>query len=286
VKTGDYQYYFRDDRDIILVKNIKTGYIWKTGVDIPLNSQIEEAFDVVNSAKEDNDPGEIKDYADSMEMTVKQVKELANTPKDSSFTNDQYGAYANSLLTVEYYTGSGKSMKTTRVSSAAYKESDGKSGLSEVDKANGKYKLECVFTLKDSDKTMDLGINVYITFSDNGKISYDIPYKEITGDGINKISNVVLTPFLGTSGGATLAYDADQIDWVKLKGKKITPGYALIPDGSGALVRFSENKTKFTEYKGKVYGEDPATDVNYYSSTNDVVPVKNPNNACIWYFTW
>lgn len=275
-EKGDYQYYFRDDRDIILVKNIKTGYIWKTGVDIPLNSQIEEAFDVVNSAKEDNDPGEIKDYADSMGMTVKQVKELANTPKDSSFTNDQYGAYANSLLTVEYYTGSGKSMKTTRVSSAAYKESDGKSGLSEVDKANGKYKLECVFTLKDSDKTMDLGINVYITFSDDGKISYDIPYKEITGDGINKISNVVLTPFLGTSGGATLAYDADQIDWVKLKGKKITPGYALIPDGSGALVRFSENKTKFTEYKGKVYGEDPATDVNYYSSTNDVVPVKNP----------
>ena len=81
-EKGDYQYYFRDDRDIILVKNIKTGYIWKTGVDIPLNSQIEEAFDVVNSAKEDNDPGEIKDYADSMEMTVKQVKELANTPKE------------------------------------------------------------------------------------------------------------------------------------------------------------------------------------------------------------
>ena len=107
-KRGDYKYYFRDDRDIILVENTKTGYIWKTGVDVPLNSEIEEAFDVVNSAKEDNDPSEIKDYAESKDMTVKQVKELANTPKDSSFTNDQYGAYANSLLTVEYYTGSGK----------------------------------------------------------------------------------------------------------------------------------------------------------------------------------
>ncbi|MFR4318427.1 MAG: hypothetical protein ACLT2Z_02590 [Eubacterium sp.] len=42
-----------------------------------------------------------------------------------------------------------------------------------------------------------------------------------------------MTPFLGTSGGATLAYDKSQSDWVKLKGKKLTPGYALIPDGSG-----------------------------------------------------
>ena len=59
-------------------------------------------------------------------MTVAQVKELANTPKDSSFTNDQYAAFANSIVTVEYYTGSGKSMKITRVSSAAASENDGK----------------------------------------------------------------------------------------------------------------------------------------------------------------
>ena len=272
-ERGDYKYYFRDDRDIILVENIKTGYIWKTGVDIALPSQIEEAFDVVNSAKEDKDPSEISDYADELGITAAEVKELANTPKDSSFTNDQYGAFANSLITVEYYTGEGKSMKTTRVSSAAYDEDDGTSGLNEINKANGEYVLECLFNIEKE----ELGINVHIAFGEDGNITYNIPYEEITGDAISKICNIIITPFLGTSGGATLAYDKSLEDWVTLQGKDITPGYALIPDGSGALVRFSENKSKFSEYKGKVYGEDPATRLTYYNGLGDAVPVKNPS---------
>lgn len=271
-EKGDYKYYFRDDRDIILVENTKTGYIWKTGVDIALPSQIEEAFDVVNSAEEDNDPSEIADYADELGITAAEVRELANTPMDSSFTNDQYGAFANSLITVEYYTGEGKSMKTTRVSSAAYDEDDGTSGLNEVNKSNGKYVLECLFNIEKE----ELGINVYITFGEDGNITYDIPYEEITGEAISKIANIIITPFLGTSGGATLAYDKEQEDWVTLEGKEITPGYALIPDGSGALVRFSDNKAKFSEYTGKVYGDDPSTQLTYYDGLGDAVPVKNP----------
>ena len=271
-EKGDYRYYFRDDRDIILIENKNTGYIWKTGVDIALPSEIEEALDVVNSAKEDNDPSEIKDYADDLGISVADVKTIANTPKDSSFTNDRYGAYANSLLTVEYYTGSGKAMKTSRVSSASYDEDEGNSGLEAVDKEKGEYVLKCLFKIEKE----DLGINVYITFGDDGNITYNIPYKEITGKAIDKICNIVITPFLGTSGGATLAYDKDEQDWVTLKGKEITPGYALIPDGSGALVRFEDNKTKFSDYKGKVYGEDPATQLTYYDSLGDTVPVKNP----------
>lgn len=271
-ERGDYKYYFRDDRDIILVENTKTGYIWKTGVDIALPTQIEDALDVVNSAKEDKDPSEIKDYAEEFDMTVAQVKEIANTPKDSSFTNDQYAAFANSLITVEYYTGEGKSMKTTRVSSAAYDRHEGTSGLKEVNKTNGEYVLECLFGIEKE----ELGVNVHITFGEDGNITYDIPYEEITGDAVSKIANIIITPFLGTSGGATLAYDKNQEDWVTLRGKEITPGYALIPDGSGALVRFSDNKAKFSEYKGKVYGEDPAIQLTYYDSLGDAVPVKNP----------
>ena len=211
-EKGDYRYYFRDDRDIILIENKNTGYIWKTGVDIALPSEIEEAFDVVNSAKEDNDPSEIKDYADDLGISVADVKTIANTPKDSSFTNDRYGAYANSLLTVEYYTGSGKAMKTSRVSSASYDEDEGNSGLEAVDKEKGEYVLKCLFKIEKE----DLGINVYITFGDDGNITYNIPYKEITGKAIDKICNIVITPFLGTSGGATLAYDIDEQVWVTL----------------------------------------------------------------------
>ena len=94
-EKGDYKYYFRDDRDIILVENTKNGYIWKTCVDVALPSDIEEALSVVDSSKENNDPSELKDYAEEKEMSVADVKKLANTPKDSSFTNDRYAAFAN-----------------------------------------------------------------------------------------------------------------------------------------------------------------------------------------------
>lgn len=132
-QVGDYKYYFRDDRDIIAVENTKTGYVWKTGIDTPLPSQIEEAFDIVKEAKESGSNEDIIDYADELDLEgtdaqkIKQVKEIADSPIDSSFQNDQYAAYSNSLLTVEYFTGSGKSMKTTRVSSAAEDDKDRKS---------------------------------------------------------------------------------------------------------------------------------------------------------------
>ncbi len=271
-ERGDYKYYFRDDRDIILIENTKSGYIWKTGVDIALPSQIEEAYDVVAGAKEDNDPSAVKDYAEELGITPEQVRALANEPKDSSFANDQYAAFANSLITIEYFTGEGTSMTTTRVSSAAYDEDDGTSGMEEEDSANGKYVLKCLFNIEDK----ELGVNVHITFGEDGNIQYDIPYEEITGDATGLISNIVITPFLGTSGGATLAYDKKAEDWVKLTGKKVTPGYALIPDGSGALVRFTENIAKFSSYTGSVYGQDPSIQSVYYSSMSDVVPLKNP----------
>lgn len=277
-QVGDYKYYFRDDRDIIAVENTKTGYVWKTGIDTPLPSQIEEAFDIVKDAKEEGNNEDIIDYADELDLEgsnaqkIKQVEEIANSPIDSSFQNDQFAAYANSLLTVEYFTGSGKSMKTTRVSSAAEDDSDGTSGLQVEDEANHIYKLECKFDLDDK----ELGMNVYITFGEEGKINYSVPYKEITGDGIGQVKQVLVTPFLGASGGALKYFDNKEEDWVKVKAKKVTPGYALIPDGSGALIRFQDNKAKFTPYEGAVYNADPSKQLTYQSVADDVVPVKDP----------
>lgn len=277
-QVGDYKYYFRDDRDVIAVENTKTGYVWKTGIDTPLPSQIEDAFDIVADAKEAGSNEDIIDYADELDLEgtnaekIKQVKEIANSPIDSSFMNDQFAAYANSLITIEYFTGEGKSMKTTRVSSAADDDKEGKSGLQVEDEAKHIYKLECKFELDDK----ELGINVYITFGEDGKINYNVPYEEITGEGINLIKEVVITPFLGASGGALKYYDNKEEDWVKVKAKKLTPGYALIPDGSGALIRFQENKAKFTAYEGAVYNADPSKQITYKSVADDVVPVKDP----------
>lgn len=277
-EVGDYKYYFRDDRDVIAVENTKTGYVWKTGIDTPLPSQIQEAFDIVKDAKEEGSNEDIIDYADELgfegtnAQKVKQVKEIANSPIDSSFQSDQFAAYANSLVTIEYFSGSGKSMKTTRVSSAAEDDKEGTSGLQVEDEAKHIYKLECKFALDDK----ELGMNVYITFGEDGKINYNVPYKEITGNGIGQIKQVVITPFLGASGGALKYYNKKEEDWVNVKAKKVAPGYALIPDGSGALIRFQENKAKFTAYEGAVYNADPSKQLTYQSAADDVVPVKDP----------
>lgn len=277
-EVGDYKYYFRDDRDVIAVENTKTGYVWKTGIDTPLPSQIEEAFDIVKEAKEEGSNEELVDYADELGLEgtnaqkIRQVKEIADSPIDSSFQSDQYAAYSNSLITVEYFSGEGKSMKTTRVSSATEDDKEGSSGLQVEDEANHIYKLECKFALDDQ----ELGMNVYITFGEDGKINYNVPYKEITGDGIKIMKEVIITPFLGASGGALKYYDNKEEDWVNVKAKKVTPGYALIPDGSGALIRFQENKAKFTAYEGSVYNADPSKQLTYKSVADDVVPVKDP----------
>ena len=45
-------------------------------LDVALPKEIEEALDVVTSAKEDKDPSEIKDYAEEKGMTVAQGKSV------------------------------------------------------------------------------------------------------------------------------------------------------------------------------------------------------------------
>lgn len=266
-ETDDYAYYFRDDRDIIAVQDKKNDYVWKTGIDSPFKKQVEKAKDAVAEGKD-----EIEFFADRNNMTPAQVKELANEPIEDSMVS-QYVAMANSLVTVEYYTGEGESMKVTRVSSAAEDDDEGFSNEIKAVGTDGKqWKLECIFELDD----VELGVNVYITFSDDGKINYSVPYEEITGDGIKKIKNIILTPYLGASGGALQYYNDKTEEWGKAKAKPLTPGYVLVPDGSGALIRFTESIAKFTDYEGDVYGADPATAMYYYDSLDDTVPLKDP----------
>ena len=126
---------FYEDRDILAIENTKTGYVWKTGVDVPFLNEAWEARDIITDAKESGDNTELKDYAKEKNMTVAEVKEMANCV-DSSFNSSQYTAFANSLVTVEYFEGSGDSMTTQRASSAPEKKSQGESQLTKGSSEN------------------------------------------------------------------------------------------------------------------------------------------------------
>lgn len=265
-QSGKYEYYWREDRDIIAIKDKNNGYVWKTGVDAPFSKDIK-------AAKEAENEKTLKQYAEDEEISLDEAKELANTPQEDSL-NSMFTAMANSLVTLEYYEGSGEGMSTSRVSSAAEVARDGSSTLSKV-KSN-EFKLKCKFKVDEGNVTM----NVYITFGEDGTINYKVPQKEmeddIKGKSLAKVKSLVVTPFLGASGGAIKVYNKAEEDWTTIKSKTLTPGYVLVPDGSGALMRFEKNKAKFSDYEGNVYGADPATNMYYQEKLNDAVPLSSP----------
>ena len=118
-------------------------------------------------------------------------------------------------------------------------------------------------------------MKVYVTFLEDS-IRYEIPYEEITGEGKKTMASVLLTPFLGASGGEAAFWDPEAGAYGENEKKYMVPGYVLVPDGCGGLIRFSDNEVSFTEYVGDVYGPDLSTETYYASSLNDAVPLKNP----------
>ena len=61
-ESPKYQFYFRDDRDIIAIRDKENGYVWKTGIDSPFANQIEDAKEAVLEAKEAKDESILKEY--------------------------------------------------------------------------------------------------------------------------------------------------------------------------------------------------------------------------------
>lgn len=310
--VGDYKYLFYEEKDIIAVENIKTGWVWKTGLDVPSIDTIKDGRKKLNRAQDDilalkkkakvSDKGKTEDevlkaiiekiekgdvkidsdtytgftgFANKNNMTPVELMEFIEST-DSSFQSDQYVDYANSLITVEYYEGSGDNTMVQKASSAPSEDTSA-SSLTVEDASSNKYKLQCEFKLGSSSEK--LGLNVYLTFNEDGSINFNIPWKEISGS-TKKLKDIIIAPFLGASGGILNYYDGKGYNIAEVQ--DVIPGYVLVPDGSGALIRFEQNSATFNEYVGDVYGADPASSMLHYSPNNvegisqNVVPLKNP----------
>lgn len=219
-------FYFREDRDVLVIKNIKSGEFFKTGLDLPLKNELE-----------------------------------GNEQKIEAGLNKTFTAIANSLITVEYYDK--ESIK--RLSSSGMNRVTSK--MKKI--SNNKYKLDIDF------KPIDLQLGVEITFTNTG-LKYDIPKENINGEGKKKLAGILITPFLGASGGMEEVLNLETGEYSEPTNKYLTPGYIFIPDGSGSLIRFEENNTNFVEYVGDVYGENPATKIYHENKTTQAVDINNP----------
>lgn len=240
-ETDTMRYYYREDRDIIAVEDKRSGYVWKTGADVAFSADLNAAVKAAGTAEE---------------------KAAVAEPKEASM-NATYVGIANSLITVEYY----ESDTVKNISSAS---KDGASStLVMLNDNPATRRLDVEFS------AIDLRMKVYITFLEDS-IRYEIPYEEIEGTGKIKMASVLLTPFLGASGGEAAYWNPETGEYGENEKKYMIPGYVLVPDGCGGLIRFADNAVSFTEYIGDVYGPDLSTEPYYTTSRNDAVPLKNP----------
>jgi len=240
-ETNTMRYYYREDRDIIAIEDKRNGYTWKTGLDIPFSDEVEDALDEAETEEE--------------------IREAA-VPMESGF-NTTYIGIANSLVTIEYFDA--ETIKN--IASAA--EEDVTSTLYTLNDNKATRRLDVDFT------ELDIQIKVYITFMED-TISYYIKYEEITGEGKNILASIMITPFLGASGGMEEIYNPETGKYDKEQAKYRKPGYIFVPDGSGSLIRFMDNTSAFNSYIGDVYGKNPAEETYYYDYMTDAIPVKSP----------
>lgn len=240
-ETDTMRYYYREDRDIIAVEDKRGGYVWKTGADVAFSADLNAAIKAAETPEE---------------------KAAAAEPKEASM-NATYVGIANSLITVEYY----ESDTIKNISSAS--KDGANSQLVMLNDNPATRRLDVDFS------AIDLRMKVYITFLEDS-IRYEIPFEEIEGQGKSRMASVLLTPFLGASGGEAAYWNPETGEYGENQEKYRIPGYVLVPDGCGGLIRFADNAVSFTEYIGDVYGPDLSTEPYYTTSRNDAVPLKNP----------
>jgi hypothetical protein len=85
-RAGDFEYWYRGDRDIIMIKDLKSGYTWKTGLDAPVGSD-----------------------ADTAARQARANPDIVVEPKEERL-NATYIALANSLLSAEIFDDSNNIM--------------------------------------------------------------------------------------------------------------------------------------------------------------------------------
>jgi len=224
---GDVRYYFREDRDILVAREVNGAFVWQTGLNAPFGLDLDDAIAAAETEEE-----------------LRRVAEPRQERLNATWT-----ALANSILTIEFFDGANT---IQRVSSAA--RQGVQSTLMQV--ADGHFRLDVDFYVPGI-PTFDLEIAVHIHLDETG-ITYNIFADEITGPSRDVVAALILTPFMGAVGGVAAHFDFETGTYGEPIANPMIPGYIFVPDGSGALMRFRENSVQFSHYQARIFGTNPA----------------------------
>ena len=239
-QAGDFRFYFRDDRDIFAVLDTRNGYTWTTGLNLEFNVNLEEQCRLA-------EPENRIDECLPLEYRL----------------NSTFIAMANSLITIEYFDNA---LSLQRISSASFDNAS--STLIEGDGV-GHFILDVNF----SQPSLRILVNIFL---DENGIHYEIFDEDIIGEGQEQLAAILITPFLGASGGIQRYFNEETQNHDIFVPREAIPGYVLVPDGSGALIRFRDNTTTIMPYTGSVFGLDPAQYQFHTRTESGIVPLMNP----------
>lgn len=140
--------------------------------------------------------------------------------------NKSWYAMANSILTIDYYDKKDAEKRISLSSKDVEKQYKWKDNS-----------LECQVNIPN----LSIEFSFTMNLSGDG-ITFSLPINSLKESGKEKIKSVYFVPFLGTT-------QEDEID-----------GYMFVPDGPGALVRFSKAQSFTSGFSKKVYGLDMGID--------------------------
>lgn len=251
-EVGDFKYYYRDSRDVFAIYDKRNGYTWKTGLDIAGEDELKDACEILLERE--------------VPPTEEEIDAVCLPFQD--FMNTRFETFSNSLLTLEFYNESNNVNRT----SSTHPTEVGTSTLMMVNNDPSHYRLEVPFYVID----VTIYVHVYLTAEG---ISLEIRDEEITGKDQYLISSLILTPLMGASGGSTISFNKETMQYGRVQDAVPTPqipGYIFVPDGSGALIRFQDYETSIASYYGSIYGRDYSVDTYYDRVEPRFVPLKQP----------
>jgi hypothetical protein len=169
-------------------------------------------------------------YINTNRLILK-LKDLSNgyvwssAPKEESMgsLNAEWQKIATSLVVIEYFNTSGSITRAPLNYNSGNKP--------EITRTDNGFSVQVDYPNADISLTVDVELKEY-------GINISIPDSGIIQSGKNILHKLYVMPFLGAVRG-------DDV-----------PGYVLIPDGSGALIRFSKPRTYISTFSERVYGTD------------------------------
>lgn len=275
--VGPYTYYWQERRDVLAIYDSRNGYTWRTGVDIDQNDTKTAANSACNSAQRDYKRGDI---------TFEEFQTECDHAVDSLTALGTGAVQGNALVYIDYYSkGASDTLYTTNTIYSNYLKGTSYLMASTLSKVNGD-DTHWLLTINASQlgvfDDLDLQILVDIYLSDQG-FQIEILDENITGTARDYISAIGLAKYMGAVGGLKTFYTAidyeneegDYYNVVENQMADMIDGYAFVPDGTGALIRFRDNSVSLKSYKAYVYGSDPSQSfINYNTVQGAYVPFK------------